>query len=80
MSVAEWRRDPIDLERVVIDPEYRRAVIEWLNGGRSGDGPATLAQRLPSGGPLHAANSPVFPTTPGSQETSPPPLDEPREP
>lgn len=76
MSASEEQRDPIDLERVVIDPEYRRAVIERLNGGRSGDGPAASAERPPSGGPEPETDSPDFPAAAGSQDTSPPLLDE----
>jgi len=36
---AKMSDDDIDLNRVVSDPAYRRAVIEWLNleTGRAGD-------------------------------------------
>lgn len=42
--------DDIDLDRVVVDPDYRRQVIEFLNGNdncdRSDDPVAHIAHRF----------------------------------
>lgn len=40
--------DDIDLDRVIVDPEYRRKVIAFLNAGAAHSLPANTGEEIPS--------------------------------
>jgi hypothetical protein len=80
MSIGDRREDQVDLERVVSDPEYRRSVIERLNGGRSGGDSAMSDTQSPSGVSPPPSRSTVVAAAGGREIAPPPPLDETGEP
>lgn len=83
MSIGDGKEHPIDLERVVIDPEYRRSVIAELNGlrptvrtpGFGGGSPAGASSPAAAAGGLDCGRDPSLrgPQAPAE----PPPGDRP---
>lgn len=60
MSTDKQRVDAIDLERVIMDPEYRRAVIDELKALRREEKQEGPESSLDRRGELHADDDASF--------------------